>query len=298
MSPDPLSALSAALAARVAGAAGCVIGVRAGDHRRRSGILWQPDAVVASEQTLPDATEFELSLPGGATASAQLAGRDPATNIAVLRLALPVAAARPEAAADPRPGALTLVLGADSAGGVTARLAMIHAVGPAWHSMAGGRIDALLRLDARLGADEGGPVLDAEGRLLGMSTTGPRRRALVIPAATIARVIGPLLAEGRVARGWLGVALQPVAVPEALREAAGCKTGMMVQSIAAGGPAAAAGVLPGDILLALDEATLARPRGLGRALGPERIGQTAALRLLRGGAVQTLTVTIAARPAP
>ncbi len=225
MSPDPFSALSAALAARVAGAAGCVVGLRVGGHRRRSGIIWQPDAVVASEQTLPDATEFELSLPGGATASAQLAGRDPATNVAVLRLAAPVAAAVPAAAADPRPGALALLLGGDGAGGATARLAMIHAVGPAWHSMAGGRIDALLRLDTRLGADEGGPVLDAEGRLLGMSTTGPRRRVLVIPAATIARVVGPLLAEGRVARGWLGVALAPVAVPEALREAAGCRDG-------------------------------------------------------------------------
>ena len=105
---------------------------------------------------------------------------------------------------------------------------MVHAIGPEWHSQAGGRIDALLRLDARLGADEGGPVLTLAGRLLGMSTAGPRRRALVIPAATIDRVLDPLLAEGRIARGWLGVGLQPVMVPDSLREAAGRDSGMMV----------------------------------------------------------------------
>ncbi len=294
---DHLAGLSAALADHVGAVSGCLVALHTGGARHASGILWQPDAVVASEQMLPDAEGFKLTLPGGASATGTLAGRDPSTNVAVLRLDPPVAATLPPPAEAPRPGALALVLGAGRTGGPTARLAMVHEVGPPWQSLAGGRIDALLRLNARLGADEGGPVLDAAGRLLGMSTTGPRRRALVIPAATIARVIGPLLAEGRVARGWLGVALQPVAVPDALREAAGCAAGMMVQSLAVGGPAEAAGVLPGDILLALDDATLARPRGLGRALGAERIGQSSTIRLLRGGTVQSIAVTIAARPA-
>ncbi|HUB47244.1 MAG TPA: S1C family serine protease, partial [Acetobacteraceae bacterium] len=159
------------------------------------------------------------------------------------------------------------------------------------------RIDALLRLDVRLGTDEGGPVLDSGGQLLGMSTAGPRRRALAIPAATIDRVLDPLLAEGRVARGWLGVGLQPVMVPETLRPAAGQDSGMMVMSLASGGPAAAAGVLPGDILLDLDGTPVRRMRALAAAMGPDQIGKSVALRLLRAGAVQTLAVTIAARPA-
>ena len=138
---------------------------------------------------------------------------------------------------------------------------MVHATGPEWHSQAGGKIDALLRLDVRLGTDEGGPVLDAGGGLLGMSTAGPRRRALVIPAATIDRVLDPLLAEGRIARGWLGVGLQPVAVPDSLRAVAG------------------------------------RDSALAAAMGPDRIGQSVTLRLLRAGALQTLPVVIAARPA-
>ena len=92
-------------------------------------------------------------------------------------------------------------------------------------------------------------MLTLGGRLIGMSTAGPRRRALAIPAATIERVLDPLLAEGRIARGWLGVGLQPVMVPDSLREAAGRDSGMMVVSLASGAPAATAGVLPGDIML-------------------------------------------------
>jgi S1-C subfamily serine protease len=120
---------------------------------------------------------------------------------------------------------------------------------------------------------------------------------LVIPAATIDRVLDPLLAEGRIARGWLGVGLQPVAVPDSLRAVAGRDSGMMVVSLADGGPAATAGVLPGDIMLDLDGTPVRRARSLAAAMGPDRIGQSVTLRLLRAGALQTLPVVIAARPA-
>jgi len=292
---DVLDQISTLFADRVAAVAPCVVAIGTG-RRHASGILWRPDVVVASAQTLPDRADFTLRR-AGAEFTAKLAGRDPGTNVAALRLAAPIEAALLSAAPAPRVGSLVVAVGADDTGAPTGRLAMVHATGPAWHSQAGGRIDALLRLDVRLGADEGGPVLDAAGRLLGMSTAGPRRRALAIPAATIDRVLDPLLAEGRVARGWLGVGLQPVMVPETLRAAAGQDSGMMVMSLAAGGPAAAAGVLPGDILLDLDGTPVRRMRALAAAMGPEAIGKSVALRLLRAGAVQTLAVTIAARPA-
>ncbi len=193
MSADVIEQLSDALADRVA-AAGCVVAVGRG-HRHVSGILWQPDVVVTSEQLLGERDAFTVAL-GGTTVAARLAGRDPGTNVAVLRLEAKLEGALPEAAPTPRAGSLALVLGADAAGAPTGRLAMLHAVGAEWHSQAGGRIDALLRLDVRLGADEGGPVLTPGGKLLGMSTSGPRRRALVIPAATISRVLPSLLASG------------------------------------------------------------------------------------------------------
>jgi S1-C subfamily serine protease len=292
---DLLEQFSAGLADRVAAAAPVVVAIGTG-RRHVSGLLWRPDVVATSAQALPDRAEFTLRHTGGEQ-RAKLAGRDAGTNVALLRLAQPLTGTLPAVAPPPRVGTLALLLGGDEAGAPTGRLAMVHATGPEWHSQAGGRIDALLRLDARLGSDEGGPVLDLAGRLLGMSTAGPRRRALVIPAATIARVLEPLLAEGRIARGWLGVGLQPVMVPDSLRAAAGGDSGMMVMGLAEGGPAAAAGVLPGDIVLDLDGTPVRRLRALAALLGPDRIGQTVTLRLLRAGAVQSLPVVIAARPA-
>jgi S1-C subfamily serine protease len=295
-----LARLSAAMADAVQAAAGCVVLVRPAGARPCSGILWRADVVVSSEQLLPLDGDTRVVLPGGTEVAARPAGRDPGTNIAAFRLEPPAPAAATlpaEAAAGPRPGALALLLGADGAGGATARLGLVHAVGPAWHSMAGGRIDRLIRLDARLsGEEEGGPVLDAAGGLLGLSTSGPRRRALVIPAATVERVLEPLLREGRIARGWLGVSLQPVAIPEALHGTAGRPSGLMVLGLARAGPAAEAGLLPGDILLELDGEPVAHPRAVARALGPDRIGQRVTLRLLRAGGVQDLALTVAARP--
>lgn len=295
MSTDPLEQFSEALADRLAAVSRLVVTVRTGG-RDCSGILWRHDVVVTSEQLLPEGPTFPV-VQNGTETEATLAGCDPGTNIAVLRLGQELVAALPASAPSPRPGSLALIVGADSRGAPTGRLGMVHAVGPEWHSQAGGRIEALLRLDTRLGTDEGGPVLSLGGRLLGMSTSGPRRRALVIPAATIERVLDPLLTNGRVARGWLGVGLQHVLVPERFRDPAGRDTGMMVVGLAAGAPAEQAGVLPGDIILEVDGSRTGRTRGLAAALAAERIGQPATLKLLRAGEVRLVTVTIGARPA-
>jgi S1-C subfamily serine protease len=290
-----IEAFSEGLADTVA-AASYVVAIRTG-RRDCSGILWRDDVVVTSEQALPDRADFIL-VRNGVEAPARLVGRDPGSNVAVLRLAQGSGGRRPEpAAATPRPGSLALIVGADDAGAPTARLGLVHATGGAWNSMAGGRIDAFLRLDARLGADEGGAVLSASGKLLGMATSGPRRSALTIPSATIERVLEPLLAEGRIPRAWLGVGLQHVRVPDRMRDAAGRDAGMMVVGLAPGAPAEQAGLLPGDIILEVDGRQTGRARGLASALAPDRIGQPATLKLLRAGAVHMVTVTIGARPA-
>ena len=298
MTETLLQQLSDALTATAAAAASRVVAIRTG-HRHRSGILWRPDVVVTSEQVIPAQSGFTV-MQAGEAIPATLAGRDTGTNVAVLRLerAVPgITGVAAEPLPLPRIGSLALVLAADAEGAAAARLGIVHSTGPEWHSLAGGRIDAFLRLDTQLGGDEGGPVLDAAGRLLGMSTTGPRRRALVIPTETIARVLDPLLAEGRIARGWLGVGLQPVTVPESLRTEAGRDSGMMVTSLSPGAPAEQAGVLPGDILLDVDGNPARRARALAAVLGPERIGQAVTLRLLRAGALHAVTATVAARPA-
>jgi S1-C subfamily serine protease len=294
---DLIEQFSAGLADRIAAAAPFTVGIHTA-KRPTSGILWRPDVVVASEQTLPDDASALQVVHNGQTRNATLAGRDPGTNVAVLKLDSPLDGTLPGVAAPPRVGELTLLVGADPSGHATGRLGMVHAVGDAWHSMMGGRIDALIRLDVRLAADEGGPVLSLAGGLIGMSTAGPRRRTIVIPAATLDRVVDPLLTEGRIARGWLGIGLQPVIIPDSFRQTAGQESGLMVVGLASGGPAETAAVLPGDIVLDIDGTPAGRPRALSASLGPDRIGQAVALRLLRAGAVQTISVTIAARPKP
>jgi S1-C subfamily serine protease len=292
-----LEQFSSELAARTAALQGATAAIRRARERHLSAIVWRPDVVVASEQSLPERDEFELVMPGGTQAAAKLAGRDPGTNIAVLRLSQP-ASPPVLVPGETQAGALALALGADGTGGVSARLGLVNLAGTQWHSVAGGLIDRRIVLDLRLGrAEEGGPVFSAAGAFLGMSTLGPRARVLVIPAATLERIVPILLKEGRVARGWLGVALHPVAVPDALRETAGQPSGLMVMSLAEGGPAAKAGVVPGDIVLSVNGARALGFRRIAAQLAAESIGRTAALRVVRGGSVVSLDAVVGARPA-
>jgi S1-C subfamily serine protease len=292
-----LADLSAALSAHSREASAQVAAIRLSDARHLTGTLWSGDLVVASEQSLPKRDAYDIVVPGGAVVSATPAGRDPGTNVALLRLAQGVPF-KPVAAAEPVLGALALSFGADGIGAATARLGVVHHAGPEWHSSHGGRIDRRIVLDQRLGrADEGGPVLDANGARLGISTFGPRRQTLVIPSATIDRVIQALAKDGRIARGWLGVALQPVAVPDALRDSAGQPSGLMVMSVADSGPAAGAGILAGDIVLTVDGTSVRRFRRIASQLGPDSIGRKADLRVIRGGQVLSLQATITERPA-
>jgi S1-C subfamily serine protease len=284
---------SVAETARAGGAA--VAGLEWSGRHTISAVLWRPGVLVTSEQSLPESDGYTAILPGDARVAATLAGRDPSTNVAVL--ALESQAAAPPAAEAEGVGELVLALGSDGTGATTARMGAIEVFGPAWESQRGGRIDRLLRIGVRLGpAAEGGPVLAAEGGLLGMSTFGPRRDVLVIPAATIARVLEQVLQGGHITRGWLGVGLHPVALPRELAEREGAAGGLMVVNLADGGPAGGV-LLPGDILLELEGVAVTNSRNVASALGPETIGRSIALKVLRGGAVTTLGVVVAARPA-
>lgn len=293
---DPFTALSDQLAARVAVAAPGLVSIYPGTRAERSGFAWQTGLVVTSEQDLPPGTDVPVMLPGGGSATAVVAGRDPGTNIALLRLEIEAPALGDST---PATGAMVLAMGSER-GEPTVSLGVVHRTGPAWESMAGGTIDRLIRLELRLSSRaEGGPVVTASGALVGFSTFGPRRRVLVIPAGTVRRMI-PLLVHGSAPRGWLGVGLQPVGLPAALQAAlqpgAGRETGLMVMSLAPDGPAEQAGVLPGDILLDVSGVAAPTPRAVARAMVGAIMGQPVPLRLLRGGAPIELSVTPSARP--
>jgi S1-C subfamily serine protease len=294
---DLLAQFSNALASRAELAKNAVVAIRLAHGRHMTGMVWRSDIVVASEQSLPRNDDFELVAAGGSVLTASIAGRDPSTNIAILRLAEQIASPS-IAAGEARTGAIALAIGAEGTGGVSARLGIINLAGAEWHSSRGGLIDRRIVLDISLARrEEGGPVFDAAGACLGMSTFGPRGQVIVIPAATIERVVPQLLKDGRIARGWLGVALQAVAVPDALRETADQSSGLMVMSVVEDGPAAQAGIVAGDIILSVDGISAHRFRKMARHFGSDSIGRKADLRLIRSGKVITVQTTIAERPA-
>src|SRR3981081_2721391 len=210
---DLLVQFSNALATRAEAAKNAVVAIRLAHGRHITGMAWRSEIVVASEQSLPRKDDFEIVAAGGAVLTAKIAGRDPGTNIAILRLAQSIAS-RSIAAGEARTGAVALAIGADGTGGASARLGLVNLAGAEWHSSRGGLIDRRIVLDVSLaGRAEGGPVSAAAGACLGMSTFGPRGQVIAIPTATIERVVPLLLRDGRIARGWLGVVLQAVAVP-------------------------------------------------------------------------------------
>ena len=285
------------LAAMVAATAQSVVAVHGGGRRPSSGIVWQPGIVVTAEETVARDADLALTLPDGNRVPATLAGRDPSTDIAVLRYdaAPPIKAfASATFAADLRAGNLAVVVGR-AAGDTVATLGIVSLAGPAWRSSQGGQIDARLVIDARLPAiAEGGALVGADGGLIGIAVFGPRRRVLAIPATTIARVVPTIQDKGHIARGYLGVGLQRV--PLAAADSAEARRGAMVVTLDPAGPAKTAGILQGDIIVALGGAAVTGLRSLYQQLGPDTVGQRLAVDLIRAGTRTKVDVTVAARP--
>ncbi len=286
--PTTLEALSTALSGLVARAAPGVVAVHS-RRARSSGFIWKPGLVVTADEALADEGEVAVILPGGERATATIAGRDPSTDVALLRIGPAPAPPAPLLPATVTAGALVVALGADD-GAPVAALGSVAFVGAAWRSMRGGAIDARIELDLMLRRQsEGGPVLDAAGRIVGMAVFGPRRRVLVIPAATVERVAARLEAHGRVARGYLGLMLQPVRL-----DAGG--HGAMVMGVEAGGPGATAGLRQGDVITAWNGRPVESVQALLRALGPDSVGTTIAVSVHRAGQPLEVRLTVAERP--
>jgi len=295
---SPLLAFSEHAAELVERAAGSIVAVHGGGHRPLSGIHWRSGVIVTAEEALECDENIKLTLPAGRVADASLAGRDPTTDVAVLRFqpdGLPVATT---ADASLRAGQVVMAVG-NHDGGPLAALGIVALAGGAWHSVRGGTIDSLIRLDLALSpAAEGGALIDLQGRVIGMTVLGPRRRALSIPSSTIDRAVAQLLARGHVFRGYLGAGLQPMKEERASGESQASRNrrGVLVVSIDPNGPSARAGILVGDIVTAWTGRPIERVREIMRLLGPESIGSTVDLELIRGGAPTTLRVVIGERP--
>jgi serine protease DegQ len=295
-----LESLSNDLAGAVERAGQSVVAIHARRRIPSSGVHWRPGIIVAAHHTIQRDEDITVSLADGSTLPATLAGRDPTTDLAVLRvdgITAPVARV-----ADPngvRVGALVLALGRPGPA-VTASLGVISAMGGEWRTWHGGTIDRFVRLDISIyDGFSGGPLVDAAGRVLGIDTSGlSRGAALAIPAKTVNRVADQLQKDGRVSRGYLGLGMQAVRLPAALIERLGLPNdvGLLIVSAEPGGPADRAGVLIGDILVALDDAPIADPAELLALLGADRVGKSVTVRIVRGGEVTTVPITVGERP--
>ena len=293
-----LAALSESTAQLIERTARSVVAVHSGGRWPASGIHWRSGIVVTAEEVLERDENIRLTLPGGRLVEASLAGRDPTTDVAVLRFqpdGLQVAATTNAA---PRAGDVVLAVG-NHEGSSLAALGIVALAGGPWHSARGGTIDNFIRLDLALSpVGEGGALVGAHGQVMAMTVLGPRHRAIAIPASTIERAVDQLLARGQVFRGYLGAGLRPLGRERASGGSAGSGDGrgVLVVSIDPEGPSRRAGLLLGDIVTAWNGKPIDRVREVMHLLGPESVGTTVDLGLTRAGTLAALKVVIGERP--
>ncbi len=288
--------LSNTFVSAVQRAASSVVAVHGRHRTNSSGILWRDGLVVTSDSALRRDEHLHITLPSGETVAATLKGRDSSTDLAVLAYEHAGAAAAAFTREKLQPGQLIFTVGRTRDTGPIATMGIISGVAQNWRTWRGGKLDEFVRLDTSIYPTSiGGAVVTAAGELIGIVAGGlSRSSVLAITGSTIERVADGLATKGRVARGYLGVGLQPVGIPAALQQAQ--ETGVMVITVEDNGPAAAAGIMMGDVLLAVGQDRITSVEALHAALDSSSVGKQLPLTYLRAGAVQQATVTIAERP--
>lgn len=302
-----LVAVSDELVDAVARVRASVVAIHARPRIPSSGVLWRPGVVVTADHTVKRDEEITITLDGGRTMAAQLAGRDSSTDLAVLTF--DAGAAGGESAATParvgdalalRVGQLVLAIGRPGDGDVTASLGVVSALGPAWRTWRGGEIDRFIRLDLSIyDGFSGGAAVTAGGEVVGINSSGlARGSAVTVPAATVSRVVDQLARGGRVARGYLGAAMQPVRLPARFVASLGLTSdaGLIVLGVESGGPAEQGGLLVGDVVVSFGGAPVRDPADVLSLLEPDRVGQAVTARVVRAGALADVLVTVGERP--
>jgi S1-C subfamily serine protease len=290
-----LVAVSDQLADAVASAAPSVVQVQ-GRRRPASGVIYAPDIVVTTTRAIGREDGLTVRTPDGRSIEAELAGWDPATHLVALRAPALDAKAAATASAAARVGHLALAIARSWSNAVTATAGLISIIGGPLPTGRHRAIDEIIRTTAPMHQGfAGGAFVDTEGRLLGIATAAEiRGLGVVIPASIAWAVTAHLLEHGRVKRGFLGVACQGVTLAQGQRGDAGTNA-VVVVHVMPESPAAQAGVLVGDVITTLDDVSIESPEHLLEALGG-RGGRTSALRILRGAAASTLSVTLADAP--
>jgi serine protease Do len=297
-----LRALSNEAAEAIDKAAKSVVAVNARRRIPSGGVLWKQGIIVTADHAIGRDEDIQVVLPGGATAEVILGGRDATTDLAILRITSGDLAA-PEVGDSKslKPGHWLLFAGRTFEGGTRGGGAMVSVAEGQWKTWRGGILDQTIRVDRNLHPNfSGGPAIDERGRILGIATSGLSRiGAMVIPASTVERVVTELAAKGHIGRGYLGVAMQTVRLPQALRDSLklSSETALMLMSVEPGGPAEKAGIVMGDVLVAVEGHAVRDTDDLQQYLSSANIGKTLRATLVRAGTLKEVQVTIAVRAA-
>src|SRR5213593_2626484 len=297
MTNELLSTFSNQLADAVAAAAPSVVQVR-GRRRPASGLVYADNVVLTTVRALGREDGIRVRRHDGRALDAELAGWDPTTSLAVLRVTGLETPAIAPARSAPRVGQLALAVARSWSNVVTASAGIVSVIGGPLPTGRRRAIDEVIRTTAPMhDGFAGGGFLDTSGGLLGIATAAAiRGLGVVIPAAIAWKTAATVLEHGSLKRGFLGLAGQPVALPENQPGVGGRESALLVVGVTAGSPAAAAGVLIGDVLLEFDGHPVESPEELLDLLLGDRVGQKVTLKVLRGGALVELTVTVGERP--
>jgi S1-C subfamily serine protease len=293
---DLLHSLSNQMADAVAQAGNALVTVNGRPRQPASGIVYAADLILTADHVLERDEDLSIETPDGRSLPAQLVGRDPTTDLAVLRvnsLGLPSIATVSEPA---RVGQFVLAVGRPASGGPMASLGIISAVGGPLRTRRGGVIEQFLQTDATpYPGFSGGPLIDGRGAAVGVLTTGFGGAALGIPIAIALRVANTLAQHGAIKRGFLGISSQPVQLPEGQRAGLSQETGLLVVRVENGSPAARGGLMVGDLLVSFDGQPLHDTEDLQALLSGERVGKSLAVGVIRGGQLISTQVTVGER---
>ena len=287
-----LKELSEDIEALVEKASKSVVRVDARRGRAGSGIVWDKGLVLTANHVVEQEEDIQVAVDD-TSSKATLVGRDPATDIALLKVdGLNAPAAARAKVADLKPGQVVLAIGRP--GGLKATFGTISSISASWRGWRGGEIEGLVQTNAPLYPGfSGGPLVDADGRVVGMNSWVFGRgdgRAIAMDVAE--RVVESLQKDGRIKRAYLGIGTQPVPLPEAVRARVNQESGLLIVTVEPKGPADKAGLMQGDTMIGLNGTSTANLEDLYAGLRRVQVGSTQTVKVIRAGEVKELKITV------
>jgi S1-C subfamily serine protease len=291
-----LAAISDELASAVERAGKSVVTVNARRRLPATGIVWKDGVIVTADHVVERDEDITVILPGGKEAAATLAGRDPGSDLAVLKVNEGSFSAATLAPAESvKVGHFVLALGQTGNERLMASFGVVSALGSSWRTARGGVVDGYIRADLVFYPGfSGGPLVDTSGRVAGLNSSHlAQGQGLAIPASAVDSIVQTLLTQGSIKRGYLGITSRPVRLPDNLRQKLGVEQegGLLIMGVETDSPADKGGLIMGDVVIGLAGQTVADPQDLQASLTPATVGQATEIVIARGGERQTLSVT-------